>query len=459
MKKRVAAAAFAVITVLMLCVSAFAENGEQPIEGKVYEDSVMQGETAPGNEKKVTPRKQSVSARGIDVSVHQGTIDWEKVKDNVDFAILRCGYGINETQYDDRQWKRNADECTRLGIPFGVYLYSYAETDAEARSEAEHALRLLQGYSPSLPVYLDLEDEKYIAPNCTNAQILSHATIFCEAMEAAGYRAGVYANRYWWTTKLTSSEYDKWDRWIAIYGPTDSPGYSKSYSCWQYTSSGSVSGISGNVDMDYWYGTLPTGVCSHSYVLSSTTAPGCLSGGTLHYTCSICGATKMQEIAALGHDYGEWTVVTEPTCVTDGVQKSTCRRCSAEKQLLMPASGVHVWDDGTVITPASCTEDGKMQYTCTQCDETRQEPIVCTGHTYTDGKCSTCGATDPGLVPGDLNGDGVRSSADVVLLARAMAKQTELTALQKAAADLNGDNVVTSADVVLLARQIAGIKP
>ena len=95
----------------------------------------------------------------IDVSYHNGTIDWEKVKAaGVDGAILRCGYGDNIASQDDKQWKRNADECTRLGIPFGAYLYSYAKSTAQAKSEAEHALRLIKGYKLSYPVYYDLEE-------------------------------------------------------------------------------------------------------------------------------------------------------------------------------------------------------------------------------------------------------------------------------------------------------------
>ena len=79
--------------------------------------------------------------RVIDVSEHQGTINWDAVKGHIDGAILRCGYGDNIASQDDKQWKRNADECTRLGIPFGVYIYSYATSDAQAKSEAEHVLR------------------------------------------------------------------------------------------------------------------------------------------------------------------------------------------------------------------------------------------------------------------------------------------------------------------------------
>ena len=82
-----------------------------------------------------------MSLRVIDVSEHQGIIDWNRVKSQIDGAILRVGYGDNIASQDDWTWKRNADECTRLGIPFGAYIYSYATSMAQADSEAQHALR------------------------------------------------------------------------------------------------------------------------------------------------------------------------------------------------------------------------------------------------------------------------------------------------------------------------------
>ena len=93
-----------------------------------------------------------MTTHGIDVSQYQGVIDWEIVQDRVDFAILRCGFGQDRTDQDDRLFKRNADECTRLGIPFGVYLYSYAKNSSDARGEAQHLLRLVKNYKMAYPV-------------------------------------------------------------------------------------------------------------------------------------------------------------------------------------------------------------------------------------------------------------------------------------------------------------------
>lgn len=122
-------------------------------------------------------RTDQPTAFGIDVSKHQGDIDWDTVAQHIDFAIIRCGFGDDMESQDDPYWYRNVEACTRLGIPFGVYIYSYAMTDEEARSEAQHVLRLLEGYEPTLPVYLDLEDEKYILPNCSKEDILRHTKI------------------------------------------------------------------------------------------------------------------------------------------------------------------------------------------------------------------------------------------------------------------------------------------
>ena len=191
----------------------------------------------------------------IDVSYHNGTIDWEKVKAaGVDGAILRCGYGDNIASQDDKQWMRNADECTRLGIPFGAYLYSYAKSTAQAKSEAEHALRLIKGYKLSYPVYYDLEEHG------TESGAVERAKIFCEAIEAAGYCAGIYCNKSWWDNYLNSLG-NTYTKWIARYN--DTLGMD-GVDMWQYTSDGSVSGISGRVDMNHCYRDFPKEITGSS---------------------------------------------------------------------------------------------------------------------------------------------------------------------------------------------------
>lgn len=189
--------------------------------------------------------------RGIDVSHHQGEIDWNKVKaDGIDFAIIRCGYGMDMTEQDDRYFEYNASECERVGIPYGVYIYSYADTTERASSEADHVLRLIQGHTLSYPVYFDMEDDSvtYVG-NDTLAEI---ATTFCDKINAAGYPVGVYASVNWWKNYLTDPVFNNWYRWVAHYN--DSCGYQGGYAMWQYSCTGSVDGISENVDLNYLIG-------------------------------------------------------------------------------------------------------------------------------------------------------------------------------------------------------------
>ena len=185
---------------------------------------------------------------GIDVSKHQGVIDWEKVKAaGIDFAIIRCGYAEDKTEYDDTRWHYNASECERLGIPYGVYLYSYAFNVAEAESEADHVLRLIEGYNPSLPVYYDMEDNSTLEYDHV---AMAHA--FCQKISDAGYPVGIYASKYWWLTYLKDPSLDKWYRWVAQWNTECN--YNGRYEIWQYYNKGRVDGINTDVDMNFLIG-------------------------------------------------------------------------------------------------------------------------------------------------------------------------------------------------------------
>ena len=185
---------------------------------------------------------------GIDVSEHQGSIDWSKVKSaGVDYAIVRCGYGQNYESQDDKYWKINAEACVKYDIPFGTYLYSYADTVAKAKSEAQHVLRLIEGYDLSYPIYYDLE-ESSIRNKLSSSKIADIAQAFCDTIEAAGYEAAIYANTDWFTNYLTDSRFNQWDKWVAQYNTTCT--YMGDYSMWQCSSQGSVSGISGYTDLN-----------------------------------------------------------------------------------------------------------------------------------------------------------------------------------------------------------------
>ena len=200
-------------------------------------------------------KPSNATAQGIDVSYHQGTIDWEKVKNSgqVDFAIIRCGIGMDQTNQDDTQWENNTSECERLGIPYGTFLYSYADTVEKARSEAQHVIRLVQGKNLTYPIYYDMEDNSVMnkIDSKTAGEI---AQTFLNTLEANGYKnVAVYSSKSLFETKLTADIFNRYPRWVAHYN--DTCGYQGSYHMWQYTNKGQIDGITGNVDLDYKIGT------------------------------------------------------------------------------------------------------------------------------------------------------------------------------------------------------------
>ena len=193
--------------------------------------------------------KKDILFKGIDVSYANGKIDWHKMKDNIDFVIIRCGYGGDFANQDDAQWHENVKKCEELNIPYGVYLYSYATNTDKAKNEAKHALRLLKGHNPEYPVFLDLEESRISALG--NDKILELAQIFCEKITQAGHRYGTYSNKYWYSTYLTDSWYDEHPKWLAQYNKECT--YKGDYDIWQYSSKGRFDGFNCNFDLNYCY--------------------------------------------------------------------------------------------------------------------------------------------------------------------------------------------------------------
>lgn len=200
----------------------------------------------------------------IDVSSNNGTLDWDKIKaDGVECAIIRIGYGSDESSQDDSQAVRNMKECERLGIPYGVYIYSYCLNMLQAQSEAAHALRMVKDYNPVLGVWFDMEDADDYKANRgfmpeKNGSILTDFCIeFMQIIKDAGYKTGVYANWNYFNNILDDSRltaFEGFNRWLAHWG-IDEP----SMDClvWQYSSDGSVNGSSARTDMNWYYGELP----------------------------------------------------------------------------------------------------------------------------------------------------------------------------------------------------------
>lgn len=192
--------------------------------------------------------------KGIDVSHHNGVIDWAKVAaSDVGYAIIRCGYGDNLKSQDDGKWEKNVAGCEKYNIPFGVYIYSYATTTKQAKSEAEHVLRLIKGHKLNFPIYYDMEDAKQA--KLSKSKRTKIANTFLGIIQNAGYECGIYANLNWWNNYLDASlgNDSLWRTWVAQYN-NNGCDYKKPYSMWQSSSTARVSGVNGNVDINFWFG-------------------------------------------------------------------------------------------------------------------------------------------------------------------------------------------------------------
>ena len=203
---------------------------------------------------------------GIDVSKHNGSIDWEQVKKSgIQFAIIRAGnrgYGEAGNMVEDPYFVQNMNGAIANGIKVGVYYYSQAITVEEAIQEAEATLRMIQdnGFAGklSLPIVIDTEASGGRADSMTKEQRTTVVKAFCERIKQAGYTPMVYANKSWLKNNLIMSELEQYEVWVAHYVKTDDPinnptDYDGRFEIWQYTSEGSVPGISGNVDIDISY--------------------------------------------------------------------------------------------------------------------------------------------------------------------------------------------------------------
>ena len=192
------------------------------------------------------------TARGIDVSKFQGSIDWNAVKaDGITFAIIRCGYrGYGSgALVEDSTYRQNIQGAINAGLRVGVYFYSQAINEAEAVEEASMVLSLVSGYSLPLGVYYDTESVGGGRANALSAaERTACAVAFCETIRSAGYSAGVYSYASWFYNALNFANISKYNIWIAQY--RDTLSFSYKHNIWQYTGSGSVNGISKPVDMN-----------------------------------------------------------------------------------------------------------------------------------------------------------------------------------------------------------------
>lgn len=206
----------------------------------------------------VVVEKQTINF-GIDVSKHQGTIDWSKVKNSdVKFAMIRCGYrGYTEGNLnEDVQFLNNIKGAYNNGIKVGLYFYSSAINEIEAVEEANFVLNLIKKYSVqnyiTYPITIDIEDFEGTRNYSLSVQERTNIVkAFCNTIKNAGYKPMVYSYTYFLENKLDMTQLSSYDAWIAdYYGNT---WYNRPYTIWQYTDKGSINGIQGNVDLNYSY--------------------------------------------------------------------------------------------------------------------------------------------------------------------------------------------------------------
>ena len=199
---------------------------------------------------------ENAVALGIDVSKWNGDIDWELVKaEGIDFAIIRCGYRGSSSGWliEDPYFYQNLVGAKKAGVKVGVYFFTQATNTVEAVEEASMVISLLGEEKLDYPVFIDTEG----AGGNGRADRLDAITrtavcdAFCRTIENAGLEAGIYASRNWYGVNLNVEELEKYNIWLAEYRHT--PLYTQRYDMWQYTSSGSVAGIDGRVDLNVSY--------------------------------------------------------------------------------------------------------------------------------------------------------------------------------------------------------------
>lgn len=201
----------------------------------------------------------TTSIKGIDVSYHQGDINWEEVKnDGVKFAIIRAGSGTTE----DIKFKSNIEGALNAGIKVGVYWFYTAYTSDMVKDEARKCMNLISPYKDKLsfPIFFDYEEYTIKLAQDNNISLsLSSVSNICETflsqLKSNGYKCGIYTNKVVSKFYLSDSLRNSYDFWIAQY--SDNCNYFGKYTMWQYSQNGKVNGINGNVDLNYYYENTP----------------------------------------------------------------------------------------------------------------------------------------------------------------------------------------------------------
>ena len=242
----------------------YAYTGWQTINGKTYfydksgkavtGTQIIQGVTYNFGSDGAIQTSVNGSKFGIDISRHNGSIDWNAVKSSgVDYVIIRCGYrgSSSGALITDQNFQSNIKGATAAGLKVGIYVFSQAVNEVEAVKEASLAVSLAKGYKLTYPIFIDTESSGGRADKIDVATRTAVVNAFCQTVQSAGYQAGIYASKSWFETKLSMGSVGNYRIWLAQYAAA--PTYSGRYDMWQYSSKGTISGINGKVDLNLSY--------------------------------------------------------------------------------------------------------------------------------------------------------------------------------------------------------------
>lgn len=249
-----------------------------------------------------------VNKKGTDISYANGNIDLKKVKAaGYEPVMIRCGFGSNIASQDDSQFAANVVKAENLGMPWGVYLYSYATNLTEAKSEVAHIVRLLKGKKPTLPIALDVEDSAYYSKyGCYNKTALTSIVgTILQGIKDAGYYPALYTGKYWLDTYIDKSVYGKYDLWIAAW--LKQCNYSGSnLGIWQYggetnlIDGNSITGV-GVIDKDLFYKDYPVIIKAGGY--NNWTKTTTTNTTSTNITAAITESQLRQKVANVANSY------------------------------------------------------------------------------------------------------------------------------------------------------------
>lgn len=327
----------------------------------------------------------AVNWKVIDVSQHQGTVDWEKVEaDGVDGVILRIGRRatVARTIGEDSMFSANYKALLETELHVGAYFYSAALSVEEAIEEAKWVVEKLKAEDIKLdmPVFFDMEyteQGKLSKDICTKM-----VKAFCDYLIENSYYPGIYCSLWWSSNVVDMTQFADYAVWIAQYSST--LGYKGRCNMWQFTNKGKVNGISGDVDINECYTDFPQYIADHQYnniefegehifgEWVTTTPATCAEYGLESVSCLHCGVVLARRILPLKeHVAGDWEVAKPATAFEDGELVQKCKDCGAvlkrQNVRALNSTHVHEYSEWMTLEEADCEKEGAVGLKCLEC--------------------------------------------------------------------------------------------